>query len=64
MFPPNTRFLIVDDFSTMRKIVKKILIEELGYKNVQEAFNGKHAWEVLIDNDNRGTPIEATYLCT
>ncbi|RYZ77352.1 MAG: response regulator, partial [Proteobacteria bacterium] len=25
MFPQETRFLIVDDFQTMRKIIKKVL---------------------------------------
>lgn len=47
MFLPHTRFLIVDDFSTMRKIVKKIVGEDLGYKNLHEAVNGKNAWDLL-----------------
>lgn len=29
MFPTNTKFLVVDDFATMRKIIKKVL-NELG----------------------------------
>ena len=33
MFSQNTKFLVVDDFATMRKIIKKVL-DELGYKNV------------------------------
>jgi two-component system chemotaxis response regulator CheY len=32
----DLRFLVVDDFSTMRRIVKNLL-QELGYANVQEA---------------------------
>lgn len=32
-------FLVVDDFSTMRRIVRNLL-KELGYENVQEAEDG------------------------
>jgi len=46
MFNPESRFLVVDDFSTMRKIVKKTLID-LGFKNVQEAEDGQVAWAHL-----------------
>ncbi|MBI5429586.1 MAG: chemotaxis response regulator CheY [Nitrosomonadales bacterium] len=38
----NTRFLVVDDFSTMRRIVRNLL-KELGFSNVQEAENGVEA---------------------
>jgi two-component system chemotaxis response regulator CheY len=38
----NTRFLIVDDFSTMRRIVRNLL-KELGYANVEEAEDGAMA---------------------
>lgn len=40
------RYLVVDDFSTMRRIVKNLL-QELGYQNVQEADDGKTAWPML-----------------
>jgi two-component system, chemotaxis family, chemotaxis protein CheY len=40
------RFLIVDDFSTMRRIVKNLL-QELGYQNVQEADDGQTALPML-----------------
>ena len=33
------RFLIVDDFSTMRRIIRNLL-KELGYSNVDEAEDG------------------------
>ncbi len=42
MPPKETRFLIVDDMSTMRKIVRTIL-NQLGYTSVDEAENGKEA---------------------
>src|SRR4030066_1222043 len=35
----STRFLVVDDFSTMRRIVRNLL-KELGFTNVQEAEDG------------------------
>jgi two-component system chemotaxis response regulator CheY len=40
------RFLVVDDFSTMRRIVKNLL-QELGYPNVQEADDGATALPML-----------------
>ena len=36
---PKMRFLVVDDFSTMRRIVRNLL-KELGYTNVDEAEDG------------------------
>ena len=35
----NLRFLVVDDFSTMRRIVRNLL-KELGFSNVDEAEDG------------------------
>jgi two-component system chemotaxis response regulator CheY len=45
-FNPNMRVLIVDDFSTMRRIIKNIL-RQLGFSNVVEADDGTTAWDVL-----------------
>ena len=42
----NTKFLVVDDFSTMRRIIKNLL-QDLGYQNVVEADDGKTALPVL-----------------
>ncbi len=42
----NIRILSVDDFSTMRRIVKNLL-KQLGYYNVDEAENGEAALERL-----------------
>ncbi len=42
----NMRILVVDDFSTMRRIVKNIL-KQLGFTNVVDADDGSTAWEVL-----------------
>lgn len=38
----GTKFLVVDDFSTMRRIVRNLL-KELGFLNVQEAEDGVDA---------------------
>jgi two-component system chemotaxis response regulator CheY len=56
MFPPETRFLVVDDFATMRKIIKKVLME-LGYTKIEEADDGKPALALLQKNQSEGTPI-------
>ncbi len=43
---PNMKILVVDDMSTMRRIVKNIM-KQLGFANVEEAENGKDAFEKL-----------------
>jgi two-component system chemotaxis response regulator CheY len=40
------KFLVVDDFSTMRRIIKNLL-HDLGYPNVTEADDGKTALPML-----------------
>ena len=40
------KVLVVDDFATMRKIVKNVL-RQISIENVVEAENGKHALTVL-----------------
>ena len=42
----NTKFLVVDDFSTMRRIVRNLL-KVLGFANVQEAEDGVDALNKL-----------------
>ena len=49
-YDPNMRVLVVDYFSTMRRIVKNIL-RQLGFNNVVEADDGTTAWEIL-NKDN------------
>ena len=43
---PKMRFLVVDDFSTMRRIVRNLL-KELGFTNVDEAEDGAIALQKL-----------------
>jgi two-component system chemotaxis response regulator CheY len=42
----DLKFLIVDDFSTMRRIVRGLL-KEIGYHNAEEAEDGSAALHVL-----------------
>lgn len=42
----NMKFLVVDDFSTMRRIVRNLL-KELGFTNVDEAEDGVIALQKL-----------------
>jgi two-component system chemotaxis response regulator CheY len=42
----DMKFLVVDDYSTMRRIIKNLL-HDLGYANVTEADDGKTALPLL-----------------
>ena len=42
----DARFLIVDDFSTMRRIVRNLL-KEIGFNNAEEAEDGQVALNML-----------------
>ena len=44
--PTDMKFLIVDDFSTMRRIVRGLL-KEIGYVNAEEAEDGAVALTML-----------------
>jgi two-component system chemotaxis response regulator CheY len=46
----NMKILIVDDFSTMRRIIKNLL-RDLGYTNTHEADDGSSALPVLKGSD-------------
>ncbi|MCB1906383.1 MAG: chemotaxis response regulator CheY [Rhodocyclaceae bacterium] len=46
MADSKMKFLVVDDFSTMRRIVRNLL-KELGYTNVEEAEDGVAALQKL-----------------
>ena len=46
MIDPNMTILTVDDFSTMRRIVRNIL-RQLGYSNIVETDDGTTALEAL-----------------
>lgn len=46
----NMKILVVDDFSTMRRIVKNLL-RDLGFSNTHEADDGSSAWPMLQSGD-------------
>ncbi len=46
----NMKILVVDDFSTMRRIIKNLL-KDLGFTNVQEADDGSTALPMLQQGD-------------
>lgn len=46
----NMKILVVDDFSTMRRIIKNLL-RDLGFTNTQEADDGNTAWPMLQSGD-------------
>ena len=57
MFPLDTKFLVVDDFATMRKIIKKVL-NELGYTKIDEADDGKTALPLIQQAHDQGAPYQ------
>lgn len=46
MSDKNLRFLVVDDFATMRRIVRNLL-QDLGYQHIEEAEDGQDALNKL-----------------
>jgi two-component system, chemotaxis family, chemotaxis protein CheY len=50
MTAKNIRVLIVDDFATMRRMIRNIL-KQLGFENIEEADNGAAAMRVLETRD-------------
>ncbi|NDJ55736.1 chemotaxis protein CheY [Enterobacteriaceae bacterium 4M9] len=49
MADKNLRFLVVDDFATMRRIVRNLL-KDLGFNNVEEAEDGQDALNKLRES--------------
>ncbi len=50
--PTDINVLIVDDMAAMRKILRTLLTQ-LGFKNIDEAEDGKQALEKLRQNPNK-----------
>lgn len=49
MFNPKMKILVVDDFPTMRRIIKNLL-KQLGYENIEEVEDGIQAYSKLKNN--------------
>ena len=52
----NMNILIVDDYKTMLRIIKNLL-GQLGFKNVDEATDGKMALDLMR---SKSTPLAVT----
>lgn len=53
----DTKILIVDDMSTMRKIIKNML-SQIGFTNISEADDGATAWPLIEGAIKDGKPFE------
>ncbi len=56
-FEPTQKILIVDDMSTMRKIIKNMM-GKMGCNNLHEADDGAPAWHMIQDAHELGQPFE------
>jgi two-component system chemotaxis response regulator CheY len=56
-FDPKQKILIVDDMSTMRKIIKNML-GKMGCTDLTEADDGAPAWEMIQESHEAGTPYD------
>jgi len=57
MFPPKTKVLVIDDMTSMRKIIISNL-KEIGLTNASEAIDGADAWSTLQKAAKEGSPFE------
>lgn len=53
----DAKILVVDDMSTMRKIVRNML-NKMGHLNVEEADDGAPAWKMLNEAHELGKPFD------
>lgn len=56
-FNTSQKILVVDDMSTMRKIIKNMLTK-LGCSNLEEAEDGKPAWDKIQSAHESGQPFD------
>ena len=53
----DIKILVVDDMSTMRKIIKNML-GQIGFTNITEADDGATAWPLMENAIKDGVPYE------
>ncbi len=53
----DIKILIVDDMTTMRKIIKNML-SQIGFTNIAEADDGATAWPMMENAMKEGAPYE------
>lgn len=46
----DLKIIVIDDYPTMVRIMRKLL-KQIGYENVDEAHNGRDAFEKICAND-------------
>jgi len=54
---PDMKILVVDDMSTMRKILKNML-KKIGFTNIEEADDGATAWPMIEEALGSKAPFE------
>jgi two-component system, chemotaxis family, chemotaxis protein CheY len=54
---PEMKILVVDDMSTMRKILKNML-KKMGFTNIEEADDGATAWPMIEGALGSEAPFE------
>ncbi|MDH4468705.1 MAG: response regulator [Bacteriovoracaceae bacterium] len=54
---PKAKILVVDDMSTMRKIIKNML-NKMGFDNVSEFEDGDPAWKAIQEAHSTGAPYD------
>jgi len=57
MFPVETKIMLVDDTTTMRKLVRKCL-NDLGFMKTVEANDGATAWPLIEQAKMEGAPFQ------
>lgn len=57
MFKPSTRFLVIDDFKTMRAIVKRNL-QQMGFTMIDEAEDGEAGFALIEKAFNDKLPYD------
>jgi two-component system chemotaxis response regulator CheY len=53
----SSKILVVDDMSTMRKILKNML-GKMGFENIEEADDGEPAWALVQQAQESGQPFD------
>ena len=49
----DAKILVIDDMSTMRKIVRNML-NKMGYNNIEEVEDGEPAWKMINEASESG----------
>jgi two-component system chemotaxis response regulator CheY len=53
----DAKILVIDDMSTMRKIVRNML-NKMGFSNIEETEDGEPAWKMINEASEAGTAYD------